>query len=289
MARLRPKNRARMAMFLAVALGLSLVSCVSRLERAKLYYAQAQRQARLYKTADAVASYKRALREAGEEAKSHPSAQAYTVKGMAELSLEMWKEARESFLEAYSYGFSEGEEWAADISVVGLAMAFEEMGLRDSALRGYETLLGKSKFRPLLFVAAHRSVELRSVQALAADDKERLKIFTESIKSIEKISDKDWSCGFYHYLLSQLRSHLGDYGRSFEEAVLGRELRLPSEKISRDNDLQIIFCYRELKKSLGAQEWTDFEARYSAWIKRWGWTDVQTPAWKKGAKHASND
>ena len=289
MVRLLLRNRAKRVLFLAVFLSFSLVSCVSHLEQAKLYYARGQRQARLYLTAEAVASYKRALQEAGEETKKHPSAQAYAVKGMAELNLEMWEEAQASFLEASSYGFAEGEEWATEISVVGLASAFGELGLRDAALRGYETLLEKSKFKPVLFVAAQRYVNLRVVQALAADEKERIKIITESIKFIEKLSDKDWSCGFYHYLLSQLRSHLGDYERSFEEAVLARELRLPAEKITRDNDLQIIFCYQELRKVLRPQEWKDFEIRYSAWIKRWGWTDPQTPAWKEGANHAADD
>ena len=44
--------------------------------------------------------------------------------------------------------------------------------------------------------------------------------------------------------------HLQEFGKSFERAVMARELGLPTEQIFRDNDNQIVYCYRELKNSL---------------------------------------
>jgi len=277
------RGRLRVQVWIAAILTcFSSSACVSQLEQAKLDYARGQALSRLYQTADALAFYKRSLLEASEETKNRPSAQAFMVKGMAEFKLSLWKEAETSFLEAFSYGFAEGEEWAAEVSLLGLAATFKEMGLSNQAARSYESLLAKSKFRPVLLVAAQRHSELRLSQALGAGEKEKAKILAESLKLIEKLSDSDWSCGYYHYLQSQFRSHLGDCGRSFEEAVMAKELGLPSEEILRDNDLQIIYCYRELRKVMGTEAWKEFESRYQRWMKRWGWKDAETPAWKKG-------
>lgn len=284
----RGKQTGRIAI-VTIVFFFSLSACVSHLEQAKLDYAQGQRLSRLYQTSNALAFYKRSLLEASEETKNHPSAQAFMVKGMAELNLSLWEEAETSFLEAFSYGFAEGEEWAADLSLLGLARTFEEMGLRDQAVRSYEPLIGKSKFRPVLLVAAQRYSDLRLTQALGAQEEEKAKILAESLRLIEKLSATDWSCGFYHYLQSQLRSHLGDYGRSFEEAVMAKELGLPSEQVLRDNDLQIIFCHRELRKETEPEAWKEFESRYQRWTKRWGWEDEETPAWKKEVKDAADD
>jgi hypothetical protein len=121
--------------------------------------------------------------------------------------------------------------------------------------------------------------ELR--RGLQSEGKEREKLLTSALKTAQKLSDKDLSCGFYHYLQSQVYSHLADYRKSFEGAVMARELGLPTEEILRDNDLQIIFCYRRLKEELSAGEWEDFQTRYLAWMKKWKWRGPETPEWKK--------
>ncbi len=63
---------------------------------------------------------------------------------------------------------------------------------------------------------------------------------------------------------------------------MARELGLPTEKILRDNDLQVVYCYEALKKGLGPDEWRAFEGLYGRWIRKWGWPDAVTPGWKKG-------
>jgi len=62
---------------------------------------------------------------------------------------------------------------------------------------------------------------------------------------------------------------------------MGKELGLPTEEILRDNDLQIIFCYQSLKEELSSEEWEEFRAGYSEWIKKWKWKGPETPDWKK--------
>ncbi len=289
MRRARSAGPAIRAAIVGFALCVIFAACVSHLEQAKLDYAQGQSLARAYRTADALALYKRALLEASAEAKTRPSAQAFMIKGLVEINLSLWKDAEASFLEAFSYGFAEGEEWASQVSLLGLAATFEEMGLRDQAIRSYEPVLGKSKFRPVLLVAAQRYSDLRLAQARVAQEKEKAKILNESLRVIERLTDADWSCGYFHYLQAQLRSHLGDYSGSFEQAVVARELGLPSEEILRDNDLQIIFCSRELRKILDPESWKEFEGRYQKWVKRWGWKDAETPSWRKGEKNAADD
>jgi hypothetical protein len=61
---------------------------------------------------------------------------------------------------------------------------------------------------------------------------------------------------------------------------MARELGLPSEKILRDNDNQIVFCCDKLAASLGAGEREAFVAAHAAWAKKWGWKDARTPGWK---------
>lgn len=268
---------------------LSLSSCVSHLKEAKFYYAQAESSSRQYRTEDAIASYKRAMDEAGIEVKQHPSAQAYMLKGMAELNLQMWKEAEQSFLSALSHGFEKAEEWAQEVSLLGLASTLEEFGVEHSVLDVYSHLLETSKLRQVSFFAAQRYMDLMLKRALSKGGEDREKILSDSLKTAEKLTQKDLSCSFYHYLLSQVLSHLSEYERSFEEAVVAKELGLPTEKVSRDNDLQIVFCYQMLKEKLSAPEWKDFEARYMKWVERWKWKGPETPTWKKEATHAARD
>lgn len=267
----------------------TFLSCVSHLKEAKVYYAQAQKFSRLYRTEEAVSSFKRALREAELEVERHPSAQGYMVKGMAEINLELWKEAEESFRRAFSFGFEKGEEWAAELSLFGLASSLERLGLANSALKIYADLIEKSKLKPVTVLASQRYTDMMLKRALRKEGEEKSRELASVLKALEKLAGKDMSCGFYHYLLSQVYSHLSDYRNSFEEAVMARELGLPTEEIFRDNDRQIVFCYRMFKERLSPAEWEDFRSRYMEWVKRWGWQDAETPGWKKEAEDASLD
>ena len=126
--------------FLLLALFL-LESCTSHLQQAKDFYAQGTEQARYYQTETAQACFKKAQLEAELETKKQPSAQAFTLKGMAEVKLELWEKAKESFLHAFSYGFESGEEWSRQLSLFGLAISFQEMGLNNSALNIFYYLI----------------------------------------------------------------------------------------------------------------------------------------------------
>jgi hypothetical protein len=62
---------------------------------------------------------------------------------------------------------------------------------------------------------------------------------------------------------------------------MARELGLPSEKIGRDNDNQLVYCYVRLMSSLPAAERDAMAAAQARWAAKWGWRDDRTPAWKK--------
>ncbi len=256
-------------------------ACVSHMKKAKFHYAQGQEYSRRYNTEKSVSSYKRSMEEAEIVVSKHPSSQGYMLKGMAELNLKLWKEAEESFRHAHSYGFEEGEEWAQQLSLLGLASSMEALGIEDSSFRIYGYLLNKSKLKPVTIVAAQKYTDAMLREALHLEGKERKKQLSSVLKELQKLSDKDLSCGFYHYLQSQVFSHLADYRKSFEGALMGKELGLPTEEILRDNDLQIIFCYQNLKEELSSGEWEEFQTRYSEWIKKWKWKGPETPDWKK--------
>jgi len=81
--------------------------------------------------------------------------------------------------------------------------------------------------------------------------------------------------------LAQVFAHQKDYSQSLEEAVMAKELGLPSEKISRDNDLQIVFSYEQLAKNLLPDELVSFRVRYNTWVKKWKWPNETTPDWKR--------
>ncbi|UCC40469.1 MAG: hypothetical protein JSV96_03195 [Candidatus Aminicenantes bacterium] len=266
-----------------------LSACISHLKEAKFHYAQGQRLSRQYQTEKAVASFKRALKEAELEAQKHPSAQAYMVKGLAEMELDAWGDAEESFLRAFSFGFEKGEEWAREVSLLGLASSLEELGLEDSAFNIYSYLVNKSRLKQISILAAQKYMDRALERAIRTEKKERQRLLATALNTAERLSDKDLSCGFYHYLQSQVLSHLSDYKKSFEEAVMARELGLPTEEIFRDNDLQIVFCYKKLKEELSSQEWQDFQSIYLKWIKKWNWQDSETPAWKKEARNAAHN
>jgi tetratricopeptide (TPR) repeat protein len=267
--------------FLAALAVLLSVSCLPHLRRAKQFYAEGQDQARALRTEAAVASWKRALEEAESECRKKPSAQAYTIKGLAETNLGRWRDAEASFLKAFSLGFAPGEAWASDAALAGLAASFEGMGLEAPALRIYGQLVDRSEFKPALMTAAERRTDLVLARAVAAEPEERARTLSSLLKTIDRLIDRDFACGLYHYLHAQVDGHLGDLRRSYEEAVMARELGLPSEKILRDNDNQVVFCFVSLKETMPEAERAAFAAAHAGWTKKWGWRDERTPAWKK--------
>ncbi len=259
----------------------AFLSCASHLKEAKFFYAQGEEFARAYQTQKAVASFKRALQEAERESETNPSAQAYMLKGLSEINLEMWKEAKKSFLMAHSFGFEKGETWASQLTLFGLASTLQEMGLEEPAARVFKSLLDKAKFDPVTRLAAQRYVKLGLDKALKSEGSDRKKILKDLLKTSDKLIAKNFGCGFCHYLQSQVLSHLSEFDKSFESAVIAKEIGLPTEQIERDNDNQIVFCYQKLKETLDSSQWPEFKSLYQEWMKRWGWEDPEKPPWKK--------
>jgi hypothetical protein len=277
-----PSVRRRCSGALPIAALIFLAGCVSHLERAKFLYSEGQALTRGSSTGPAAAAYKQALVEAEKAIRSGKSAQAYMVKGLAEAGLERWADAEASFLRASALGFPEGQEWAADVARLGLASSLAELGLSDAALRTVSGLMDKAAFRSVVPEAARLYLELSLAGMAGAADRDKEKALAVVVRDIEKLVQREYAVGYYHYLLSQAESHRGDCRRSFEEAVMAGELGLATEKIRRDNDLQVVYCYEALKKSLGPDDWREFESLYSRWIKKWGWADAVMPGWKKG-------
>jgi tetratricopeptide (TPR) repeat protein len=274
------RNR-RLRAFTLILVFVSTISCLTHLSRAKRYYAEGQDQARAFQTEQAVAHWRKALDEAGRECRRKPSAQAFTVKGLAEASLGRWREAEASFLKAFSLGFGAGEGWAADSALAGLAASFEDLDLEAPALRIYAQLVDKSDFKPAVMVAAERRTNLVLARAADLDSGERDRTVAALVKDLDRLLDRDFACGLYHYLHSQADGHLGDMRRAYEEAVMARELGLPSAKIGRDNDNQLVYCYVRLRDSLPPAERAALTAAQARWAAKWGWRDDRTPAWKK--------
>ncbi len=159
-------------------------------------------------------------------------------------------------------------------------VSFEEIGFREPSLRAYENLLGKSSFKPVRLAAAERYADLTLARALALADAERARALADLVRTIERLEAADFACGYYHYLHAQAEGHRGGFRRGYEEAVMARELGLPSEKVLRDNDNQVVFCYDKLAASSDAAERAAFETAHAAWAKKWGWKDARTPGWK---------
>ena len=268
------------AVFLLLS-NLLLFSCASHLQEAKLYYAQGQELSRVYSTERAIAAYKKSLEEAELEISRNPSAQAYMIRGMAEVNLKRWRGAEESFLSAFSWGFPEGQEWAEQVSLFGLASSLEEMGLEEPAFKIFSHLVSKSRLKPVKLLAAQRDADMALKNLPKEEEKERQKSLERLLRTIERLSISDLSCGYYHYLQSQVLSHMAEYGKSFEEAVMAKELGLPKEEIMRDNDLQIVFCYKNLSQNLEGDKWENFYSIYLGWTQKWMWSDPETPGWKK--------
>ncbi len=267
---------------LCALLSLSLVftACAVSLREAKFAYAEGQAADQALDTARAAASYKRARLEAADAVRRAPSAQAYALKGMAETALELWPEAKASFVNAFALGFADGEDWAADVSLLGLARSFEETGLEAAAFRAYESLLGGATFKPARQAAAARYVDLVLGRALESGGRARERALLDLRKTAENLLAKDFACGYFHYLHAQVSGHLGDHARGYEEAVAARELGLAAAAVRRDNDLQIVYCYEKRLEALPAGERDAFAARHAARAAAWGWPDARTPEWK---------
>jgi tetratricopeptide (TPR) repeat protein len=259
----------------------STMACVSHLKEAKTFYAQGQKLSRDYQTKASQASFQKALREAQKEVDKNPSGQAYMLKGLSELELEMWPEAEESFLEAFDLGFEKGEEWAQHLALFGLASSLEESGLLESSRQVYRHILDRSRIPAITLLAAQKYTESQLEEALNSEEQEKMKKLDSLLRTAQRLSEKDMSCGYYFYLQAQIYGFKSEYRMSFEKAVMARELGLPSEPVFRDNDNQIVFCYRQLREELQQEEWTSFSLIYQEWIRRWNWPDPATPAWKK--------
>jgi len=276
-----PVRRKNIALIFSFLMACALSSCTSHLKNAKFHYVRAQEFSRAYKTETAIGSYKKTLEEAKKEVAKNPSAQAFMLKGLAELHLNSWEDAGQSFLVAFAYGFDKGQEWAEWVSLLGLASVLQEMGLSQSAFQIYAQIVEKSKLQPVSIFAAQKYTDMALQRALREEGKQKERLLSAVFREVEKLTNRDLSCGFYHYLQAQVLSHMGDYDRSFEESVMARELGLPTQEIFRDNDLQVVFCYRRLKEELSSENWEKFHVLYLKWVERWNWPDPETPDWKK--------
>ena len=177
-------TRALAAILPVLVLG---AACAAHLRNAKSAYAEAQWFARAYRTEAAIAAYKRARDEAALEARRRPSAQAFMLQGLAEVSLGLWRDAEQSLLRASGHGFEAGEAWAADVSILGLAISFEELGLGESAYRAYENLLGRSGFKPVRLAAAQRYFDLTLALTLGLGDKEKGRALADLAKIVDRL------------------------------------------------------------------------------------------------------
>lgn len=274
--------KSRLTRLLAPALAALLsASCLAHLDRAKRSYAEGQVRARAFQTEEAIAFWKKARDEAGRACRRRPSAQAFTVRGLAEANLGRWRDAEDSFLAAFGLGFDKGEAWASDVALAGLAVSFEEFGLEEPALRVYAQLVDKSAFRPAVMVAAEKRTNLVLARAIDLEPGERERALAALVKTLDRLLDRDFGCGLFHYLHAQVDGHLGDLRRAYEEAVMARELGLPSAKIGRDNDNQLVYCYVRLAQSLPPDDRDALAAVQARWASKWAWRDDRTPAWKK--------
>ncbi len=274
--------RRRLALVLALAFVLaSAAACLTHLSWAKRFYTEGQEQARAFQAEAAVANWKKALDESVRACRRRPSAQSFTVRGLAECNLGRFREAEASFLAAYTLGFGEGKTWATDSALAGLAASFEGQGLEAAALRIYAQILDDSGFRPALMLAAERRTNLVLARLTTAPADEKARTLASLVKSLDRLLERDFACGLYHYLHAQVDGHLGDFHRSYEEAVVAKELGLPSEKIGRDNDNELVYCYVRLLESLAPADRDALAVAQARWAAKWGWRDDRTPTWKK--------
>ncbi|MBC7364606.1 MAG: hypothetical protein H5U07_08745 [Candidatus Aminicenantes bacterium] len=266
--------------FLLLVLALSLLSCSLPLEKARVHYLEGQKYEARFKTAEALSCYRAALQAAEKEIKRRPSAPAYLIKGLVEIRLQAWEKAEGSFRLASLLGEEKAGDYSKEVSLYGLALSLENQGLRESAMKLYRFLMEKGKLDTVVQAATGRYLDNRLASLSEKSQGERRKAILDLTNMLEKMLKDYASCGYYHYLLSQVYSFEGKYWESFEEAVLARELGLASEKLLRDNDRQIIFCYHKLKQG-SLDEVSGFIQAYKYWIKKWNWQDEITPDWRR--------
>jgi tetratricopeptide (TPR) repeat protein len=264
------------------------ISCASSsLLKARADYLQAQKLERSLRQEEATAFYKKTREEVSATINRKPTAEAYLLKGLAEVNLNLWEEAENSFRLAADLGEDKALAWAEELRLYGLARSFEAQGWTETSGRLYEILADKGKYLPVVRAAVGQLVDLKlkafseMEKNSSPSQKERDKILADAIKIVEQAVESEPAYGYYHYLLAQVLAHQKDYGESLEEAVMAKELGLPSEKINRDNDLQIVFCYEQLGKILSGEELTVFQLRYNNWVKKWKWVNTTTPDWKR--------
>jgi len=267
---------------------ICLIGCASSsLLKAKTDYLQAERLQRSLRQEEATAAYKRTRQEISATISRQPSGEAYLLKRLTDVNLNLWEEAENSFRLAAALGEDKTLAWAEELRLYGLARSFEAQGWTETSGRLYEILVEKGKYQPVARAAVGRLVDLRlkalveSSEPSPANQKEKNKILEGTLKIVERAVEQGPACGYYHYLLAQVLAHQKDYNQSLEEAVMAKELGLPSEEIWRDNDLQIIFSYEQLEKSLQPEELAAFRARYNRWVKKWKWPNETTPDWKR--------
>ena len=277
------RKRASSEYFKILGLGLviSFLACSSPLQEVKLYFTRGQESLRHYNSAQARIYFQKTKEAANAAIKSQPVAQLYVLKGLAEVQLEEWSAARRSFSLAYSLGFDKGEKWAAEVALFGLAQSLGELGLSQQAGQIYDYLVTRSQFEPVTLLAAQRYVDFTLERSFTLEEREKEVLLRRLLNRVRSLIKENYHQGFYHYLSSQILAHQQLYRRSFEEAVMARELGLPTEEIWRDNDRQIIFCFRQLKKDLLKEDWQDFLQLYQRLITSWGWADEETPPWMK--------
>ncbi|MGB9863836.1 MAG: hypothetical protein ACPLPQ_08535 [Candidatus Saccharicenans sp.] len=259
---------------------LSFSSCSLPLEKAQVHYLEGQKYETKFMTAEAAGCYMSALVAVEKEIEKRPSASAYLLKGLVETRLQSWEKAEESFRLASALGEEKAEDWAKEVGLYGLALSFENQGLTEGANRLYRSLMEKGKFEPVVQAATGRYLDSRLATLPGRSESEQKTMVLDLLNQLEKMLRDSATQGYYHYLLSQVFSFDKRYRESFEEAVLARELGLPSEKLRRDNDQQIIFCYHMLKQG-SPEEATGFFRVYRYWIKKWNWLDETTPDWKR--------
>jgi hypothetical protein len=271
----------RFILVFLIAIVVSFLACSSSLREAKLYFTRGLEHQQQYQTAQARSFFKKAKAAAEAGLNTQPGAQLYVIKGLAEIQLKEWSAAKRSFSLAYSLGFEKGEKWAAEVALFGLAQTLEEFGLPSPAFQIYDYLVSRSQFNPIILLAAENYVDISLSRSLSLTGKEKEEALRRLHSRIKKLIRQNYHQGFYHYLSSQILSHQQRYRESFEAAVIARELGLPSEEIWRDNDQQLIFCFRQLKKKLPAKEWATFAHLYQQLIANWGWVNEETPPWMK--------
>jgi len=90
-----------------------------------------------------------------------PSGEAYLLKGLTEVNLNLWEEAENSFRLSASLGEDKAQAWAEELRLFGLARSFEAQGWTETSTRLYGVLTEKGKYQPVVRASVGRLVDLR--------------------------------------------------------------------------------------------------------------------------------